>query len=105
MPDLWIPSVEGPHDDLVARIHRRIEAFAREHGVEAMVEAELSDGSLHRLKSISPEPGYGFVTFSPHPVDGKPLELVVPLTAIRQLTIAAAEPERRIGFSVPPEAK
>ncbi len=103
MPDLWTPGAAGPHDDLVTRIHRRIEAFARENGVEAMVEAELSDGSLHRLKSISPEPGYGFVTFTPHPVDGKPQELVVPLGAIRQLTIAAAEPEHRIGFTVPPE--
>jgi hypothetical protein len=29
--------------------------------------------------------------------------LIVPLGAIRQLTIAAAEPERRIGFSLPSE--
>jgi len=52
----------GPLDELVGRIHRRIKQFADEHGVEAMVEAELSDGSLHRLKTISAEPGFGFVT-------------------------------------------
>jgi hypothetical protein len=35
----------GPLEDLVSRIHRRIEAFADEHGLEqAMVEAELNDG-------------------------------------------------------------
>ena len=35
----------GPLEDLVGRIHRRIEAFASEHGLEqAMVEVELSDG-------------------------------------------------------------
>ena len=43
------PGMAGPLDDLVARIHRRIEAFAQEHGVEAMVEVELSDGALYRL--------------------------------------------------------
>ncbi len=48
MPELWTPWLAGPHEELVGRIHRRIEAFAREHGVEAMVEVELSDGSLHR---------------------------------------------------------
>ena len=103
MPELWTPGMAGPLDDLVARIHRRIETFAREHGVEAMVEAELSDGSLHRLKSISAEPGYGFVTFCPHRVGGEPQELIVPLGAIRQLTITAAEPEHKVGFSLPIE--
>ena len=46
----------GPLEELVSRIHRRIEAFAAEHGVEAMVEIELSDGALHRLESISSSP-------------------------------------------------
>ena len=105
MADLWTPGVAGPHDDLVARIHRRIDAFSRDHGVEPMVEAELSDGSLHRLKSISADPGYGFVTFCPHGPDDEPQELIVPLGAIRQLTIGAAEPEHKIGFSLPAEAK
>jgi len=93
----------GPLDELVARIHRRIEAFAREYGVDAMVEAELSDGSLHRLKSISAEPGYGFVTFCPHGAEDGPQELIVPLGAIRQLTIGVAEPEHKVGFSLPAE--
>jgi hypothetical protein len=93
----------GPLDDLVARIHRRVEAFAREHGAEAMVEAELSDGSLHRLKSISAEPGYGFVTFCPHTDDEGPRELIVPLGSIRQLTIEVAEPAHKVGFSLPAE--
>ena len=76
-------------------------ATAAEHGVEAMVEVELSDGALHRLESISAEPGFGFVTLRPHTAEG-PQELIVPLGAIRQLTIGAAEPEHRIGFSLPP---
>jgi hypothetical protein len=90
----------GPLEELVGRIHRRIEAFATAQGVEAMVEVELSDGSLHRLESISAEPGFGFVTLRPHTPEA-PQELIVPLGAIRQLTIGAAEPEHRIGFSLP----
>ena len=95
----------GPLDDLVARIHRRIESFAAEHGLEqAMVEAELSDGSLLRLVSLSAQPGYGFLTLVPHPVDGEPEELIVPLGAIRQLRLTRAEPESPVGFTVPADA-
>ena len=92
----------GPLDDFVARIHRRIEAFAGEHELEqAMVEVELADGALLRLQSLSPEPGYGFITLVPHPEDGEPQELIVPLGAIRQLTLSRAEPQSPIGFRVP----
>jgi len=89
----------GPLEEFVARIHRRIEAFAQAHEVEATVSIELADGSLHRLKSLSPEPGFGFVTMCPH--GEEPQELIVPLGMIRQLTIAEAEPERQFGFALP----
>ncbi|HXH89612.1 MAG TPA: hypothetical protein VNI55_13520 [Gaiellaceae bacterium] len=100
MPELWTPGLAGPLEELVGRIHRRIEAFAAEHGVEAMVEVELADGALYRLTSISAEPGFGFVTLRPHTED-EPQELIVPLGAIRQLTLSPAEPESPIGFSIP----
>ena len=94
----------GPLEELITRIHRRIDAFARRHELEeTLVEVELADGSLHRLKSISAEPGFGFVTFCPHVPEGEPQELIVPLGAIRQITIGRSEPERRIGFSLPPD--
>ena len=94
----------GPLEDLVGRIHRRIEAFAAEHGLEkAMVEVELADGALVRLSKLSPEPGYGFLTLIPHPEDGEPQELIVPIGAIRQLTLSRAEPASPIGFSLPSE--
>ena len=102
MPDLWIPGVAGPLDDLVGRIHRRIDAFASEHGLEqAMVEVELSDGALLRLESISAEPGYGFLTLVPHGPEDEPQELIVPVGSIRQLTLSRAEPASPIGFSLP----
>ena len=102
MPELWIPGMAGPLDELVARIHRRIAAFAAEHELEqAEVEAELHDGALLRLSTISAEPGYGFITLVPHPEDGEPQELIVPLGAIRRLTLSRAEPESPIGFSLP----
>jgi hypothetical protein len=102
MPELWIPGMAGPLDELVARIHRRIASFATEHELEqAEVEAELHDGALLRLSTISAEPGYGFITLVPHPEDGEPQELIVPLGAIRRLTLSRAEPESPIGFSLP----
>ena len=102
MPELWIPGVAGPLDDLVARIHRRIESFAAEHELEqAQVEIELFDGASLRLLSISADPGYGFLTLVPHPEDGEPQELIVPLGAIRRFTLSRAEPESPIGFSLP----
>ena len=77
----------------------------REHGVEAMVEVELSDGALHRLVSLSPEPGYGFLTLVPQSEEGEPQELIVPLGAVRQLTLSPAEPPHKIGFSLPSEPR
>ena len=104
MPDVWIPGTTGPLNDLVGRIHRRIESFANEHGLEqAMVEVELTDGALLRLASISAEPGYGFLTLVPHSEDGEPLELIVPIGSVRQLTLSRAEPESPIGFAIPSE--
>lgn len=104
MADLWIPGLAGPLDDLVARIHRRIETFAREHGLEqAAVEVELADGSVHRLQAISAEPGYGYVSLRPHPEDGEPLELIVAVGAIRSITLGRPEPQQRFGFSLPAE--
>jgi hypothetical protein len=94
----------GPLEELVARIHRRIEAFASEHGLaQAQVEVELSDGALIRLSKLSAEPGYGFLTLVPHSEDGEPQELIVPIGAIRQLTLSRAEAASPIGFSLPSE--
>lgn len=104
MPELWTPGMAGPLDDFVGRIHRRIEAFASEHGLErAMVEVELSDGALLRLQSISAEPGYGFLTLVPHAEAGEPEEVIVPLGAIRQLTLRRAEAASPVGFALPSE--
>ena len=90
MPELWTPGMTGPLDELVERIERRIEGFRTEHGLErAGVSVELADGSLHRLASLSAEPGFGFVTLCPHCDDGEPEELIVPLGAIREIRIGA----------------
>ena len=52
---------------------RRIEGFTSEHGLEpAAVSVELADGSLHRLATLSPEPGFGFITLCPHCDEGEP---------------------------------
>lgn len=103
MPELWTPGMAGPLEELVNRIVRRIEDFRMEHGLEAAgVSVELSDGALHRLASLSAEPGFGFITLRPHRDAGEPEELIVPLGAIREIRISTSEDEHRLGFS-PPE--
>ena len=102
-PDLWLPVFVGPLDDLVDRIHRRIEQYATEAGVEkAFVEIELLDGARYKVESLAPEPGYGFVTIHPHPDDDTPALVVVPVGSIKRIEIGpVAEQRGRLGFSVP----
>jgi hypothetical protein len=102
MPELWTPGMTGPLDELVSRIERRIESFRSEHGLEkAAVSVELADGALHRLATISPEPGFGFVTLCPHCDEGEPEHIIVPLGAIREIRIGVPEGEHRLGYSSP----
>ena len=103
MPDLWIPGFAGPLDDLVDRIHRRIEEYAKESSVEqAHVEVELADGVRYAVESLAAEPGYGFVTIRPHVGDEMPGEVIVPIGSIKRIELSKAADERtRLGFSVP----
>jgi hypothetical protein len=100
--DLWTPGKEGPHEDLVDRIHRQIARFARERGIEqAVVELELRDGSRFALDAILAEPGYGFVTIRPHPGDEDiPSELILPVGLIQRIELYAAHDKpSRFGFT------
>jgi hypothetical protein len=93
----------GPLDELVQRILRRVEAFKAEYSLDdAEVSIELVDGSLYRLKTLSAEPGFGFVSFAPHGEGGEPEHVIVPLGAIRELRIAAPGHEQALGFSTQP---
>jgi hypothetical protein len=107
MSELWLPGVQAPQDELVKRVHRQIERFAVDAGVErAFVQVELADGARFALDAITAEPGYGFVTLRPHR-DGAddedlPEELIVPVGMIRRIELdRAAEEEGRVGFSPP----
>lgn len=103
MPELWIPGFEGPHEDFVARVHRQIERFARERGIDqAVVEVELRDGARYTVGAISPDPGYGFITITPHEEEDAPAELVVPVGSLARIELYPAEEQRaRFGFSLP----
>jgi hypothetical protein len=95
----------GPLEELVKRVHRRIDAFRElQRLTEVAVTVELFDGSLHHLASLSAEPGFGFVTLSPHGDPADPVEMIVPVGAIRVITLGVPEPEQRFGFSVPADA-
>jgi hypothetical protein len=89
----------GPLEELVKRIERRVERFAEEHGVtDAEVTIELADGAVHRVRTISAEPGFGFVSFTPHGEDD-PQEIIVPLGAVREIRIGPPGPEHAFGFA------
>jgi hypothetical protein len=88
----------GPAEELVKRIERRVERFKEEHGLaEAEVTIELLDGSLHRLRTLAAEPGFGFVSFCPHA--DEPEEVIVPLGAIREIRLSMPGPEQAVGFA------
>ena len=90
----------GPLDELVKRILRRVDTFKSEHSLDDVeVSIELMDGSLHRLQTLSPEPGFGFVSFRAH--EGDPEEVIVPLGAVREIRIGLPGPEQALGFSGP----
>jgi hypothetical protein len=107
VPELWVPGVEGPHDEFVDRVHRQVERFARERSVKRVsVEVELDGGGRFALDTLTPEPGYGFVTLRPHPVDDPevPDELIVPLASIKRIELDDAEEQRTpFGFRSPAE--
>ena len=88
----------GPAEELVKRIERRVERFKEEHGLaEVEVTIELLDGSLHRLRTLAAEPGFGFVSFCPHA--DEPEEVIVPLGAIREIRLRMPGPEQTVGFA------
>jgi hypothetical protein len=107
MTNLWIPGLAaGPLEEWVARVHRRIETYAHDAGLEkAYVEIELADGSRYCLDSLSPEPGFGFVTLRPHrrsEDEDAPDELIVPVGAVRRIELYRAEEQRGgFGFTLP----
>ena len=106
MPELWVPgSAALSLEDFVDRLHKHIERFARERaGGEAAVEVELRDGSVLRLVSILPEPGYGFITLCPHAEEGEPEELIVPVAAIARFTLGQMAEHPPFGFARPAAA-
>jgi hypothetical protein len=108
MPDLWVPgAAPASLDDFVTRVHRQIERYTTTHTAEqTVVEVELADGERLRLESLSPEPGYGFLTLAVHPGDERePRQVIVPIVSIRRISLGPAEADRaHFGFSLPDDA-
>jgi hypothetical protein len=105
VPELWTPGIAGPLDQFVERLHRKIADVARDAGVErAYVEVELQGGTRFAVDSISPEPGFGFLTLHPHPDDEREelAAIVVPLGAIARIEIDRTDEVRHpFGFTLP----
>ena len=105
MPELWIPGAAEPSlDDFVAHVHKQIERYTESHSSEqTVVQVELADGSRLTLKSLSAEPGYGFVTLDVHAEDDRDAQgVIVPVNSIRRIDLGPAEADRaRFGFALP----
>src|SRR3989304_6201361 len=111
---IWTPGMAGPLEELVSRLPRRIEAFDEQRGWDkAFVEIEFLDGVHCAVRSISPEPGFGFITICPYPEDDErpwprrdgdqpvpPEELIVPVGFIKRITLGET-PEHRTQFGFP----
>jgi hypothetical protein len=97
---VWTPGAAGPLDDFVSRLTRMIGDFADENRVEQVeVRVELADGSRYVVAALSPDPGYGFLSFTPHPEPGgDPSRVVVPVGFVRSIEISLPDPERAFGF-------
>jgi hypothetical protein len=102
-PELWVPGAAEPSlDDFVERVHRQIERYTTTHDAErSHVELELADGERFALESLSSEPGYGFLTLSTH--DAR--QLIVPVGAIRRITLGPADEHERPGFALTTQEK
>jgi hypothetical protein len=101
--DLWVPgSAEPSLDDFVARVVQQIERYTSTHSAEqSHVEVELADGERLTIQSLSSEPGFGFLTLA-LPAGG---QLIVPVGAIRRITLGPADDDRRPGFALPTQEK
>jgi hypothetical protein len=97
-PDFWVPGAAEPSlDNFVARVHRQIEGYTSTHTAEQThVEVELGGGERLTLLSLSGEPGYGFLTLI---VEGE--QFIVPVGAIRRITLGPADEDRKPGFALP----
>jgi len=104
-PDFWVPGAAEPSlDAFVDRVLRQIETYTATHTAEQThVEVELGDGERLTLRSLSGEPGYGFLTLSVHSANGVAEDHIVPIGSIRRIALGPADESRRPGFALPKE--
>jgi hypothetical protein len=97
---VWTPGAAGPLDEFIGRLSRMVTAFASEHALEtAEVRIELVDGSRHLVATTTPDPGFGFFSFTPHRQDDdEPRRVIVPIGAVRSIEISAPDPAHPLGF-------
>jgi hypothetical protein len=98
---IWTPGVAGPLDEFVSRITRMVGAFAHEHGLEqAELRIVLGDGSRYLVAGATPDPGFGFFSFTPHRLEGEePQRVIVPIGMVKTIEISAPDPEHPFGFA------
>ena len=71
----------------------------------ARLAQDPNRGERLTLRSLSAEPGYGFLTLTVHSDDHEGDQLIVPVGAIRRITLGPADEDRRPGFALPSGSK
>jgi hypothetical protein len=99
--DLWLPGTSAPVDELISRIHLRIEALTAGKDKQPRVDVELRSGLTAAVRSLSAEPGFGFVTLCPHTDEAAEEEWIVPVGDLVRITLRVAEDDEPFGFSLP----
>jgi hypothetical protein len=104
-PDLWLPGAAEPSlDRLVGGILGEIERYTATHTAErSHVEVELFDGERFTLRSLSADPGFGFLTLTIQSEESEAEVMIVPVGAIRRIELGPADEDQRPGFALPPE--
>ena len=97
---VFVPNVRGSSG---YGLEYMVVAFTQEHGLaQAEVRIELVDGSRHVLATATAEPGFGFLSFTPHAeTGGEPRRVIVPIGAVKTIEISAPDPESPFGFAGP----
>ncbi len=74
MPELWTPAMAGPLEELVKRVHRRIDGFREEHGLDEVAchDRARSTALVYRLASLAPSPASASSRLCPHCDEGEP---------------------------------
>ena len=104
MPELWTPSVEGPHEAFVERLHRTIASFAERNRLPSIygLREYVDSGGLMSYGPSLPDMHRRAATYVDKILKGtKPADLPVEQPRKFELVINL-KAAKQIGLTIPP---